>query len=269
MALQGVFKKKYLIFAVLLAGIYLFCRANYEVPVLMYHNVGETKEKSSLNVTPETFERQMEFLKLHRYNVVPLADLLEMLKAKKKVPTKTVAITFDDGFLDNIQHAFPVLRTMNFPATIFMITRNINEKGWLSEEDLRILDESGVAIGSHTVNHAYLPDLKTDDAVFELEESKKKLEKILHHPVALFSYPAGGFNGYTRALVIDQGYAGAVTTNRGLTKHDPYALHRVKISEGNGSLFNFWIKVSGLYHLGKKRIRVDNPPARLKGDNGA
>ncbi len=264
-----VLKTKFLIPAVLFAGIFFFCRSNFEVPVLMYHNVAPAKDASSLNVTPETFERQMEFLKLHRYNVVPLADLFEMLKAKKKIPSKTVAITFDDGFLDNFQYAFPVLRKMDFPATIFMITRNLNEKGWLSEEDLRILDESGVTIGSHTMNHAYLPDLKTDDVVFELEESKKKLERVLDHPVTLFSYPAGGFNGYTRALVIEQGYAGAVTTNRGLTKHDPYALHRVKISEGGGSLFNFWIKTSGLYHVGKKRIRVDNPPTRSKDGHGA
>jgi peptidoglycan/xylan/chitin deacetylase (PgdA/CDA1 family) len=267
--LSRVLKPKFIAAALLLAAATLFCRLNFEVPVLMYHNVAQSNERSSLYVSPGTFERQMEFLKLHRYNVVPLAELFEMLKAKKKIPPKTVAITFDDGFLDNFQNAFPVLRKMGFPATIFMITRNLNEKGWLSEEDLRILDSSGIAIGSHTVNHAYLPDLRTDDVVFELEESKKKLERVLDHPVTLFSYPAGGFNGYTRALVIEQGYAGAVTTNRGLTKHDPYALHRVKITEGKGSLFNFWLKVSGLYQVGKKRIRVDKPLALSKGEHGS
>ena len=85
------------------------------------------------------------------------------------------------------------------------------------------------------------------------------MEKILGRPVTLFSYPAGGFNGYVRSLVIDEGYDGAVATNRGLTRHDPYALHRIKATNGKNSLFNFWAKISGLYHVGKKRIRVDNP----------
>lgn len=251
-------------------GIWALFRFNYEVPILMYHRVNNPNDTSSLNVSLATFERQMEFLKVHRYNVMRVEDIIELVKAKKPIPPKTVAITFDDGFMDNFTYAFPILKKMDFPATIFMITRNINEEGWLTEEDLRILEEGGVSIGSHTVTHAHLPDHTDTDIEFELRESKKRLEKILGHPVNILSYPAGGFTGLSRAKAIEAGYTGALSTNRGLPRHDPYAMHRVKITESGGSLTSFWLKTSGFYHLGKKRPRVDSAgSARSTGYYGA
>lgn len=226
----------------------------YEVPVLMYHLVEVPVKESSLYVRPDSFEKQMEFLKLHRYNVVPLARVFDDLKAGRRIPPNTVTITFDDGTLDNFRNAFPVLKKMGFPATIFMITDNIGRPGWLSAEDLKILDESGIAIGSHTVSHAFLPEKTPEEVRMELAESKKVLEALLGHEVTLFSYPAGGVTPAVRQAVIDAGYAGAVTTNYGKTRHDPYALHRVKISDSSRNLFNFWHKTSGLYRVGRKTV---------------
>lgn len=234
--------------------LFSFYKFQYEVPILMYHRVEDVAEKSSTIVSPAAFERQMEFLKVHRYEVLSLQELLELLKKGKNVPAKAVVITFDDGTVDNVKNAFPVLKKMDFPATVFMITRNIGQPGWLSEEDLRILDAEGVSVGSHTQTHAFLPKLSEEDAEDELRESKKHLEEILGHPVTLFSYPAGGVTEPIRAMVEVLGYEGAVTTNYGKTHHDPYMLHRIKVGESSGNLFNFWIKTSGLYHLGKKRI---------------
>lgn len=236
-------------------GFFLFYRANYEVPILMYHHVGSS-EKSSVNVSTEVFERQMEFLKVHRYHVITLDDLVGHIRLGQAIPWNAIVITFDDGYLDNFVNAFPVLKKMSFPATIFMITKNIGQEEWLTEEDLRVLDASGITIGSHTANHAFLPDLKYDEMVGELKESRNRLEKILGHPVFLFSYPAGGVTREAKAEIGKAGYRGAVTTNYGRLKHDPDALHRIKITEANGNLFEFWIKISGIYHLGKKRIPI-------------
>ena len=228
--------------------------AFYETPVLMYHLVDEPVKASSVYVRPDSFERQMEFLRLHRYRVVPLEKLVEDIKAGRKIPPKTVSITFDDGTIDNFTHAFPVLRKMGFPATIFMITANIDRPGWLSEEDLKILDDAGVTIGSHTVHHAFLPELSSEEVRRELTESKKRLEDVLGHEVRLFSYPAGGVTPAIKQAVKDAGYVGAVTTNYGKTRHDPYALHRVKVSDSSRNLFRFWTKVSGFARAGKKGV---------------
>jgi len=248
------------VFAVFVAAVALVVAglsaesAFYETPVLMYHLVDEPVKESSVYVRPDSFERQMEFLKLHRYRVVPLEELLADIQMGRKIPAKTVAITFDDGTIDNFTNAFPVLRKMHFPATIFMITSNIGRPGWLSEEDLKILSESGVTIGSHTVNHAFLPELSPEEVRFELTASKKRLEDLLGHEVRLFSYPAGGVTPAIEQAVKDAGYAGAVTTNYGSVRNDPYAMHRVKVSDSSRNLFRFWTKVSGFARAGKKGV---------------
>ena len=227
----------------------------------MYHQVADAPEAaSSVVVSVDSFQRQMEFLKTHRYRVLGLSDLVRELQTGKVIPAKTVSITFDDGNLDNFKNAFPILKKMGFPATIFMITDNVGKPGFLAEEDLRILDDSAVSIGSHTVHHAFLPDLEPERVREELTESKKALEKILGpgHEVTLFSYPGGGMTPEIQAAVREAGYKAAATTNYRTKKNDTYGLHRIKISESSSNLFNFWLKLSGYYHLGKKRV-LANP----------
>ena len=250
-------KKRWVAAFAILVAAFLFLKSQYALPILMYHHVGEPRDLSGLNVSAETFERQMEFLKIHHIHVLSLEEVARRVRMHEALPMNAVVITFDDGYLDNIENAFPILKKMGFPATIFMITENIGRPGWLSDEDLRILDESGISIGSHTVHHAYLPDLIGDQISKELRDSKQTLEAILGRPVTLLSYPAGGWNPAARQAADDAGYLGAVTTNHGKGPADFLALWRVKISEGRGSLFNFWIKTSGFYHLGKKHVSAE------------
>ena len=87
-----------------------FIPSAYVAPVIMYHHIDEHSKESRLSVSPESFRRQMEFLVRHKYNVVPLEGLIDLLKDKKKIPPKTIAITFDDGHLDNYTNAYPVLK---------------------------------------------------------------------------------------------------------------------------------------------------------------
>lgn len=248
--------KRFLIAAGSAAFCFYIAYTHYEVPVLMYHHVDIPEVPSALHVTPETFERQMEFLKNHHYRVISLVELAHRLRSGGNIPLKTVVITFDDGNLDNFTLAFPVLKKMGFPATVFMITSNISREGWLSEEDLKILDASGVEVGSHTLNHAFLPILGVDQALTEIRDSKKRLEEILGHDIVLFSYPAGGYDNHVRSLVEREDYRAAVTTNYGRRRHDPLAIHRIRVSEAGGNLFNFWLKTTGFYHVGKKRVEV-------------
>ncbi len=231
-------------------------RPLYEPPVLMYHRVGYPEEDPGLYVTPESFERQMEFLKAHHYRVWPLAELVRRIQAGETIPMNVVVITFDDGYLDNFNYAFPVLKKMDFPATIFMITDNIGKENWLTEEDLRILDGSGITIGSHTARHAFLPGLPLEEAQREIAGSKQTLEAVLGRPVTLFSYPAGGMTPKISQFVSEAGYEAAVTTNYSAPKSDPYAIRRIKVGDARGNLFSFWLKTSGFYHWGKKRVEA-------------
>jgi peptidoglycan/xylan/chitin deacetylase (PgdA/CDA1 family) len=119
---------------VLFLGSFLVLRSNYTVPIIMYHSVNPVVENPAVHrlvVAPEDFERQMRFLKSHRYNVVLLSELARMLSSGRKLSPKTIAITFDDGYKDIYTYAFPVLKKYNLHATNFVI---IDEVG-------RVLDD--------------------------------------------------------------------------------------------------------------------------------
>ena len=108
------------VFSVLILsfGVYLgIIASNYTVPILMYHYINDQEPlKSRLGVSPKAFERQMRFLKEHRYNVLPFEELVNIVRERKKFPPRTVAITFDDGYLDNFTAAYPILKRYGIPA---------------------------------------------------------------------------------------------------------------------------------------------------------
>lgn len=96
------------------------------IPILVYHHVNPTEQDQIINVKPEVFEAQMQYLTIEGYEAIFLDELMEQLRSGVKSNQKIVAITFDDGYFDNWVYAFPVLRKYNLKATIFVTTGNIN-----------------------------------------------------------------------------------------------------------------------------------------------
>lgn len=90
--------------------------------ILCYHNVAPTENDFlrglGMTVTPATFERQLRYL-ANEFRVVPLSQMLAELHGGT-MPPKTVAVTFDDGYRDLFDYAFPLLRQYDIPATIFV-----------------------------------------------------------------------------------------------------------------------------------------------------
>ena len=76
----------------------------------MYHSIDYNKV--FFTVKPENFRKQMDYLYRKKYNVIPLLELVDFLKNKKEIPSKTVVLTFDDGYEDNYFNAFPVFKNI-------------------------------------------------------------------------------------------------------------------------------------------------------------
>ncbi len=94
------------------------------VPVLMYHHV--TPAGGAINVTPEHFRDQLGWLRRHGYRSLRCDELAAHL-AGSPAPARSVLITFDDGYLDNYVHAWPLLREFGFHAVIFLVTSWVGE----------------------------------------------------------------------------------------------------------------------------------------------
>jgi len=239
-------------------AVRLFFATVYAFPILMYHGIDKNPGNSKLTVSVQDFAAQMNFLKRHEFKVLPLDEVVGLVKSHKSLPKKAVAITIDDGYENNYVYAYPVLKKNNFPATIFVIAGAVGKSGFLPVTELKEMLGNKIDIGSHSFTHPWLPELKEDALVKEIFDSKAALEKLLDKKVNFFCYPAGGFNAKVEAMVKAAGYLGACTTNPGrrFSNRDIFALKRVRISGGNArirdNLLVFRIKISG-YYLGTKK----------------
>ena len=258
----------------IVAGV-LWLRAQYVVPVIMYHKIDGNSAASRLSVSPDSFKRQMRFLKNQHYNVVKLEELAGMIKENGahpgsspgflgrnteprfivsgrmyKIPSKTIAITFDDGYESNYTNAFPVLKRLGLHATIFIIPALVGTEGYATWSQIIEMSESGfVTIGSHTMTHPWLPTQPVQKLDQEIRDSKIAIESHLNKEAASFSYPLGGFNKDVREKVVQAGYKIAVATNPGkrYPKHDIFAMKRLRISSTSDNLFVFWFEITGFY----------------------
>jgi peptidoglycan/xylan/chitin deacetylase (PgdA/CDA1 family) len=248
-----IFKRKSFIVSIAILALVitsaLFVKAQYVVPVIMYHKIDTNSAASRLSVSPDSFKRQMRFLKNQRYNVVKLEDLARIIK-KDKIPPKTIAITFDDGYESNYISAFPVLKQLSLHATIFIIPALVGREGYATWSQIIEMSESGfITIGSHSMTHPWLPAQPVQKLDQEIRDSKIAIESHLNKEVAVFSYPLGAFNKDVREKVVRAGYKIAVATNPGkkYPKHDIFAMKRLRISSTSDNLFVFWFEITGFY----------------------
>jgi len=233
-----------------------FIRQQYVVPIIMYHSVNpDARPENRLAVSVKSFERHMQFLAKHNYNVVSLEALPDLIRSKKRIPHKTIAITFDDGYKDIYTYAFPILKKYNLPATLFIIINEIGrpQDDRVSWEEIMLMQESGiVTFGSHCLGPEPLINLSSPKQVKkEIFKSKEILERRLGVRVDTFSYPEGRFNETIKELVKDAGYKVAVATNPGksFSNDDIFALKRLRISATSDNLFVFWVETSGYYNF--------------------
>lgn len=197
------------------------------LPILKYHHVGVRREPFGLRrlwVSAERFAEQMAFLAHNRYQVLTLRECLPYLTELNTLPERSVVLTFDDGFTNFMDHAFPILKNYGFPASVFVVTDEVGgksrwDRGWefplMGWDEICHLNQIGVEIGSHTVSHPHLTRLSPKDALDELTRSRDVLEAHLNRPVNTLLYPYGDTNAEIETLARKAGYQLAATIVRG------------------------------------------------------
>jgi len=221
-------------------------------PILSYHRVLPAPDNTTPTVSPEVFEKQMQIIR-SRWNPIPLEQLVRSLETDLPIPERAVVITFDDGTEDTFTHAFPILEKYGVAATVFTIASNIGQPGSLSPDQIQTMQGKGITFGSHTLNHAYLPEMPLSRAEESLSSSQSLIARVTGRPVEFLSYPAGGFTPDLLKVVRSFGYRAACTTNRGFRRFpiDRWALRRITMHSGGRSRFGIWIRCSGYYGLNR------------------
>lgn len=187
--------------------------------ILLFHRVTDDIPEDGLTVNTRWFGRMCRMLK-QRFHVVPLAEIVRILQSGEAPPRRTVAITFDDCYRDNL-FAARVLADFELPACFFVPTaylgtdhvfewdRGLKKMPNLSWDDARAMVRLGHEIGSHTVTHPNLTQVSVAEMRRELVDSRKMIEDHLGRPARWFAYPFGTTNSFRPErlpLVYEAGY---------------------------------------------------------------
>jgi peptidoglycan/xylan/chitin deacetylase (PgdA/CDA1 family) len=206
---------------------------------LMYHDLGDLPEQAGridfghapYVVSGSAFARQMSYLRAQGLRACTVTEALQGGRG-------AVALTFDDGTSSDIEQAAPALVYARFSATFYVVTSRVGTNGYLTRFDLQYMSALGFEIGSHSVNHAFLPGLARHELERELRDSKDQLEQWIGSPVAHFSCPFGGRTPAVIAAGMEAGYKSVATSDIGVNRIGEAVLQRLAVRR-NTSLYNF------------------------------
>ncbi len=199
--------------------------------VLLFHRVTDAIPEDGLTVSTAHFRGICRLLR-RSFRVVPLGEVFRIVRGGEPMPRRTVAITFDDCYRNNL-FAARVLAEQGLPATFFLPTgfvqtervfpwdRHLPRMPNLSWEDVRELVRLGMEVGSHTISHADLGAIGPDEARTELVGSRAVLEERLGQSVRWFAYPYGGTEHLRQEyipIIREAGYEGAVSAFGGFVR---------------------------------------------------
>ncbi|HZP88207.1 MAG TPA: polysaccharide deacetylase family protein [Burkholderiales bacterium] len=227
------------------------------IDVLMYHQIGEFAPMASHRSTychVRRFAAQMAYLDRFGHTALRMDDVLACLREGRAIPPRAFALTFDDGYENFYEHAWPILQRYRFPAMVYLISGLIGQPAaWfardgratpplMSVERIRQLRREGVDFGGHSVSHVKLAEQAPERMRHEVFVCKAQLEDVLGEPVRHFCYPYGSHDAATVEAVAEAGYATATTCvrARATIDDDPLTIPRKAISYGDNIVGFFW-----------------------------
>lgn len=199
--------------------------------VLLFHDVSpDTKGKFPGNtLSPDRFLQLMRLLANAGYTGVSARDWWNAHHGGPALPPKPVVITFDDGYLDITEHALPVLKSLGFRATVFIVTSCIGgNNDWDSQwgtvplmdaDQIRYWAGLGMEFGCHSAKHRDLTQMTPLELERDISSSNDELCSVLGTRVITFAYPYGRNNPTVRRIV-GRTFPLAFSTQKGLLKTD-------------------------------------------------
>ncbi len=195
------------------------CSANlgnsHQAVVLQYHHVS-INTPSSTSIHPQLFIDHLNLIDQQGFQVLPLPKVIQHLKQGIAFQQKTLAITFDDGYLSIYQNAYPELKKRHLPFTIFISPRDIDQKfgNSLSWQQLKEMQDNGATISNHSYQHLHLLAKAPNESPQQwkiriqqdIKQSNKRLQDKLSINNKLFAYPYGEFNNPLKTLLKNMGY---------------------------------------------------------------
>ena len=214
------------------------------IPILMYHHVGDWGESRAdwapWVVRSKEFRAQMDWLVANGFHTITFRELLAGQKAGESVPAKSVIISFDDGWSAQESVVRAELEPRGLHAVFFVYTAAVgatpNNSGYISWEQLRILESAGHEVQSHTVSHGRLTDMPPSQLDREMRESRATIEREMHHSVEVVAYPFGIYDERVMRAASAAGYEFGLRADADLVVGKPlqYRMPRIRVGYDDG-----------------------------------
>jgi peptidoglycan/xylan/chitin deacetylase (PgdA/CDA1 family) len=238
------------------------------IPILCYHNVGAVPAASRfplLYMTPDKLARQLWMIRRLGLRGVSMSEGMPQLCSSAR--SNLVILTFDDGFVDTVTDALPILREYGCTATCYLVSDAIGKynswdhelrretKALMTRQQVDQWLAAGMEIGSHSCSHPRLQALDAEAAQGEISASRAALRALFDASIDHFAYPYGGFTEVTVELVKRAGYRSAVGVALGVAgpMDDPYRLPRVLVN-GERAWWRLLPRIARAYGASRYRI---------------
>lgn len=213
------------------------------IPVTMYHHVepetqAKEKHQKALTVDAQIFATQMDYLAKKGYKTLTPDELLAGLASG--LPARVILLSFDDGYADFYQYAYPELVKHNFRATVFLPTGLVGNSDYLTWDQIAQMASSGlITFANHTWSHKSLGAANYSTASYEVQTAQKQLEQYGLGTSTSFAYPYGTKGKGVEEILKGAGIKMAFTTAQGSYQCAklPYDFERIRI--GNSSLASY------------------------------
>ncbi|GEM_PF-251434 len=208
------------------------------IPILMYHYLGTPPANADiyrrdLSVAPDRFAAHLDRMQAEGYSIISLYDLTAHLLQGVTLPEKPVVLSFDDGYRDNYENAYPRLRERQMTATFFIVTDFIDRQRpeYLTWDMVREMYAGGMSIEVHGVDHTTLRGRSQADLEYQALRSYETIQDRIGIRPRFLSYPAGEFDSKAIEIFRSANYWAAVTTIQGTTQRSDrrFELQRIRI----------------------------------------
>ncbi len=217
------------------------------VPILMYHYISTPpadadRIRLDLSVSPENFEQHLKYLKDNGFTTISLGDLYAALATGAPMPARPIVLTFDDGYRDAFDFAFPLLRKYGMRGTFFVVSDFIHAAypAYMTWPMVQTMSDAGMSIENHSRSHADLRRRPDDFLIWQILGGIESIQAYTGKRPQFFCYPGGFFDDNTVRVLRTANVLGAVTTQYGQNHSLENAMTwpRVRI-RGEGTLREF------------------------------
>ena len=207
----------------------------------MYHRFEENRYPST-NIKIADFIKHIDLIKKNDFKFIHPNNFGSSLINQKN--EKKILLTIDDAFKSFYDQAWPILKNDKIPFLLFVNTREIGSKGYMTWKQIKELSkEKFVYIGNHSYTHDYLIDKTNDEINTDINQAISDLKKNLDYSSTFFSYPFGEYSNNFKNIVKNLGFKYAFGQHSGVTDEtkNSYELPRFAINEKYGEIKRFEI----------------------------